>query len=588
MTARLLVAGGILAAAGAPFLASDQYILHVLIMWGIYGVLTLGLNVINGFAGQLSLGQGAFYGLGAYAAAVLTVSAGWSFWLAAPAAAALAALVGMLVALPVLRVRGIYLGMATFGFAEIVHVVLRSWESVTKGVLGIAGILPPIALGIDFGRQDRFYYLVLAAVLLSVLLSHRIHQSSVGHALLAIRDDELAAGLLGIHTTAHKVAAFGAAAGLAGLAGSLFAHYLTYISPENFTSVESILIVTMLIVGGRGNTFGAVVGAGLLVALPEMLRVVNVYRLLIYGLLLMGSAVFRPDGLVGSLGRGRRRARPAAAPLPGPAETEAGTPLLRVEDLRVRFGGLVALDDVSFSVARGEVYGIIGPNGAGKTTLFNAITGVAPVARGRLRLVDQDLAGLAPYRRARAGIARTFQNIRAFAGMRAWETVEVGFHARLRRGPLAHLCETPGARREAGAVRSQADALLRFVGLEDLSEQLARNLPYGHQRRLEIARALATGPRLLLLDEPAAGMNESECEELITLIRRIRDQGMTILLVEHHMQVVMAVCDRILVLNFGRAIAEGTPAAVRDDPAVNAAYLGTEVRDATAGARGRA
>ena len=404
--ARLLVAGAVLAAAGAPLLAGDQYVLHVLIMWGIYGILTLGLNVINGFAGQLSLGQGAFYGIGAYGAAILTVRAGWSFWVATPAATVLAALVGMLVALPVLRVRGIYLGMATFGFAEIVHVVLRSWESLTKGVLGMAGILPPIALGIDFGTQDRFYYLVLAGLLLSVLLSHRIYQSLVGHALLAIRDDELAASLLGINTTAHKVAAFGAAAGLAGLAGSLFAHYLTYISPENFTSVESILIVTMLIVGGRGNTLGAVVGAGLLVALPELLRVVNVYRLLIYGLLLVGAAVFRPDGLVGQLGRGRRRARPVAAPLPGPAGAgAAAAPLLRVEDLRVQFGGLVALDDVSFSVARGEVYGIIGPNGAGKTTLFNAITGVAPVARGRLRLGDRELGGLAPYRRARAGIA---------------------------------------------------------------------------------------------------------------------------------------------------------------------------------------
>jgi ABC-type branched-subunit amino acid transport system ATPase component/ABC-type branched-subunit amino acid transport system permease subunit len=577
----LLLAGGALAVA-APFLAHDQYVLHVLIMWGIYAVLTLGLNVINGFAGQLSLGQGAFYGLGAYGAAVLTVTAGWSFWLATPAATALAALVGMLVALPVLRVRGIYLGMATFGFAEIVHVVLRSWESVTKGVLGIAGILPPIALGVDFGRQDRFYYLVLAAVALSAVLSHRIHQSMVGHAFFAIRDDELAASLLGIHTTAHKVAAFGVAAGLAGLAGALFAHYLTYISPENFTSVESILIVTMLIVGGRGNTLGAVLGAGLLVALPELLRMVNVYRLLIYGLLLMGAAVFRPDGLVGSLGRDRRRAQPVAAPLPKPMAADADGPLLRVEGLQVRFGGLLALDDVSFAVAPGEVYGIIGPNGAGKTTLFNAITGVAPVARGRLWLGAQDLGALPPYRRARAGIARTFQNIRAFAGMRAWETVEVGFHARLRHGPLAHLAETPGARREAGAVRSEADALLRFVGLEDVSAQLARNLPYGHQRRLEIARALATGPRLLLLDEPAAGMNESECEELIALIRRIRDQGVTILLVEHHMQVVMAVSDRILVLNFGRAIAEGTPAAVRDDPAVNAAYLGTEMRDASA------
>jgi branched-chain amino acid transport system permease protein len=380
------------------------------------------------------------------------------------------------------------------------------------------------------------------------------------------------------------VAAFGAAAGLAGLAGSLFAHYLTYISPENFTSVESILIVTMLIVGGRGNTLGAVVGAGLLVALPELLRVVNVYRLLIYGLLLVGAAVFRPDGLVGRVGLARRRARPGAAAESGPVATRPENPLLRVEDLQVRFGGLVALDDVSFSVEGGEVYGIIGPNGAGKTTLFNAITGVAPVGRGRIQLGGLDLTGLAPYRRARAGVARTFQNIRAFAGMRAWETVEVGFHARLRRGGLAHLCATRAARAEAGAVRTAADALLRFVGLEKVADQLARNLPYGHQRRLEIARALATSPRLLLLDEPAAGMNESECEELIALIRRIRDRGVTVLLVEHHMQVVMAVCDRILVLNFGRPIAEGPPDAIRDDPTVNAAYLGTEIQSAAGAA----
>jgi branched-chain amino acid transport system ATP-binding protein/branched-chain amino acid transport system permease protein len=577
VTARLPVAAGVLAAVAAPFLVPDQYVLHVLIMWGIYAVLTLGLNVINGFAGQLSIGQGAFYGIGAYAAAILTVTAGWSFWLATPVATALAAAVGVLVSLPVLRVRGIYLGMATFGFAEIVHVVLRSWEGLTRGVLGISGILPPIALGVDFGSQERFYYLVLAAVLASLLLSHRIYQSAVGHALLAVRDDELAAGLLGIDTTAHKVAAFGVAAGLAGLAGSLFAHYLTYISPENFASVESILIVTMLIVGGRGNTLGALVGAGLLVALPEALRVVNVYRLLIYGLLLVGAAVFRPAGLVGRVGLARRRAAPAPEPAT-PARPGAARPgpLLRVEDLQVRFGGLVALDGVSFAVAPGEIYGVIGPNGAGKTTLFNAITGVAPVVRGRVELDGQDLLAQAPYRRARAGVARTFQNIRAFAGMRVWETVEVGCHARLRRGAVAHLLGTPAARAEAGGVRSRADALLGFVGLGDAADQLARNLPYGHQRRLEIARALATGPRLLLLDEPAAGMNEAECEELVLLIRRIRDQGVTVLLVEHHMQVVMAACDRILVLNFGRPIAEGPPGVIREDPAVNAAYLGTD------------
>jgi branched-chain amino acid transport system ATP-binding protein/branched-chain amino acid transport system permease protein len=588
--ARLLAGGVVVAALLCPLLVRDQYVLHVLIMWGIYAVLTLGLNVINGFAGQLSIGQGAFYGIGGYAAAILTARVGWSFWLATPLAALLAAAVGVLVSLPVLRVRGIYLGMATFGFAEIVHVVLRSWDGVTLGVLGISGVLPPLTLGVDFGRQDRFYYLVLASVLLSLLLSHRIYQSPVGHALLALREDELAAGLLGIDTTAHKVAAFGVAAGLGGLAGSLFAHYVTYISPENFASVESILIVTMLIVGGRGNLWGALVGAGILVALPEALRVVNVYRLLVYGLLLVGAAVFRPQGLVGAWGLGRRRAPPlpGAAVSTGGEASEASAPLLEVEDLRVRFGGLVALDGISFAVRRGEVYGIIGPNGAGKTTLFNAVTGVAPVVAGRIRIAGRDLAGLPPHRRARAGIARTFQNIRAFAGLRAWEAVEAGFHARLRAGPLAHLLGTPAARREGGAVRREADALLDFVELREQADRLARALPYGHQRRLEIARALATGPRLLLLDEPAAGMNAAECEDLIALIGRIRARGVTVLLVEHHMQVVMAVSDRILVLNFGRAIAEGPPAAIRDDPAVNAAYLGTELVAAEADPAGRA
>jgi ABC-type branched-subunit amino acid transport system ATPase component/ABC-type branched-subunit amino acid transport system permease subunit len=569
-------------AAVLPFVVRDQYLLHVFIMWGIYAVLTLGLNVINGLAGQLSLGQGGFYGIGAYAAAILTVTAGWPFGPATLAAALLAAALGMLVSLPVLRVRGIYLGMATFGFAEIVHVVLRSWDDLTRGVLGISGILPPAAFGIDFASQDRYYFLVLAAVLLALLLSHRIYQSPVGHALLAIREDELAASLLGIHTTAHKVAAFGVAAGLGGLAGSLFAHYVTYISPESFTSVESILVVTMLIVGGRGNALGALVGAGILVALPEALRVVTVYRILVYGLLLVGAAVFRPQGVMGRLGLARRRAAPSAVAGP-PARAAGGPgPLLEVRDLQVRFGGLLALDGVSLAVRPGEIYGIIGPNGAGKTTLFNAVTGVAPVAAGTIRLAGADLLGLPPWRRARRGVARTFQNIRAFAGLTAWETVEVGFHARLAAGPLAHLAGTPGAREEAGWVRRRADELLAFVGLEAAAGQLARNLPYGHQRRLEIARALATGPRLLLLDEPAAGLNPTECEALVALIRRTRDAGVTVLLVEHHMEVVMALCDRILVLNFGRPIAEGPPAAIREDPAVVAAYLGAEVEPGAA------
>jgi ABC-type branched-subunit amino acid transport system ATPase component len=342
----------------------------------------------------------------------------------------------------------------------------------------------------------------------------------------------------------------------------------------------------MLIVGGRGNTFGALVGAGLLVALPEAFRVINVLRQLIYGLMLAGVAVFRPQGIVGSWGAARARSPAAASGNPildaprAPDTPNAPGPIVTVENLTVRFGGLVALESVTFEVRPGEIYGVIGPNGAGKTTLFNAISGVVPPERGTIRFDGRNLAGVPPYRRTRRGIARTFQNIRLFASMDVWETVEVGCHARLQRGPLAHLAGTPGARAEAAQVRARANALLALVGLQSEADARARSLPYGHQRRLEIARALATGPRLLLLDEPAAGMNARECDELIALIRTIRDQGITVLLVEHHMRVVMAVCDRILVLNFGRTIAEGTPAAIRGDPKVIAAYLGTELEPA--------
>lgn len=285
----------------APLLVRSPYILHLMVMGGIYAILTLSLNVVIGFTGQLSLGHAAFYGIGAYASAILVQRHGWPFLGAMGMAALLPATVGVALSIPFLRLRGIYLGMATFGFGEIAHLVFRNWESMTMGALGMRKIPTPAILGYTFADQVSYFYLVLAVLMGVLLLALRLINTSPGQALLAIREDELAAEAVGIPTTPYKVAAFGLGAAIAGLAGSLFAHYITYLSPENFTVGESMLALTMLIVGGRGNVLGSLAGAALLVTLPEALRALPAARILLYGGLLAAMAVWRPQGILGNV-----------------------------------------------------------------------------------------------------------------------------------------------------------------------------------------------------------------------------------------------------------------------------------------------
>jgi branched-chain amino acid transport system permease protein len=572
-------------AAGLPLATANTYYLYVASSVGLLTIVTSGLNVLIGFTGQMSLGHAGFYAIGAYAAGVWSVRLGLSPWLGVLLAVLVAAAVGAIVAAAALRVTGPYLAMVTIAFGIIVEGILVEWVALTGGPGGIFNIPKP--------ALAHAYWIILTVAALSLWLVANLRRSAWGRAFLAVKGSDVAAESLGLSAYYVRIVAFTVSAGFAGAAGGLFAHLNGYISPDSFGLQTSILFLLALLFGGEGRVAGPMLGSIVLTILPEFLTALADYRLILYGGLLMVSIYWLPQGLVGALARWNRdgerggggpgegeRERPGGeAQGRGSAEAREGgsakETLLSVEGASLAFGGVVALTDVSLEIPSRGIRAVIGPNGAGKTTLLNVLSGFYTPDAGRIHFSGARAEGRPPYAIARLGVARTFQTAQVFGELTGLENVAVGAAGHRLGSVVAAMAGAPWARRADERIRRRAMELLTAGGLSEWASRPADAMPAGLRRRLEIVRALAASPRLLLLDEPAAGLSPSEIAELDAYLVSLRDAGgPSIVLVEHHMDLVMAVSEHITVLDYGRVIASGSPDAVRANPAVIEAYLG--------------
>ncbi len=554
---------------------AEGYYLNILMQAVTYAIAVSGLVVVLGYCGQISIAQAAFFGIGAYGVAIGTGDFGLGFVPSLLMGVAAAGLLGLILGLGSLRLGGHYLAMVTISFQQIMTLFATNWISFTHGPDGIRDIPRPTILGVSFANGHAFLALCLVCLVFSTLAIWRLKTGRLGRAMQAVRDNELAAGTCGINVFGTKVMAFGMSAVMGGVGGGLFASGFQYISPDQFTFGESIVLLTMALLGGVQSPFGSLVGTVVLVLLPEWLRFLKQIYLAVYGAAVILIMVFLPDGLWGlMLDRVIRRSKPIVgdvSPLPLLSEQGAETDeiVLKVEGLAKHFGGVKALDGVDLAVRRGSVHALIGPNGSGKSTFINVVTGLYRPTSGTVTFAGTDITHAAPHLRNRAGLARTYQNIRVFRGMTVLENVMVGAER-----PGNDIAENPAQ------VVDRALAALDFVGLRADAHRQVGALSYGHQRYVEIARGLAASPQTLLLDEPAAGLNLTEKHELGALLRRLKGHGLTILIIDHDMNLVEQVADHITVLNFGRRIADGTPSVVLANPDVIAAYLGEPRREA--------
>ena len=550
---------------------------------GIAAIVAIGLVVLTGYGGMTSFGQATFMGFGAYTTAILTTRYGVSPWLALPCALLVSGAMAVLIGAVTLRLSGHFLALGTIAWSVSTYYLFANLDLFGRND-GISGI-PPLVVGTYrlVGSLDVLP-VILAAVALVLWGTRNLLDSRAGRAVRALRGGAGAAASFGVDLFRARLLAFTYAGVLAGLAGWLYAHMQRSVNPTPFGLNAGIEYLLMAVIGGVATLPGAVLGAALVTVtndklqdlLPKLLGHAGNYETIVFGALLVLLLQWAPEGLWPLLVRRRaRRARPIradAGPLPRRTLPAPGTPVLRVEHLRKQFGGLVAVNDITFHLNAGEIVGLIGPNGAGKSTTFNLLTGVAAPSGGTLRLLGKAISHATPQGIARLGVARSFQHVKLVPGMSVLENVAIGAHLRGHAGAMRGLLRLNGA--EDAALFAEAARQIARVGLATDAHRPADSLALGPQRIVEIARALCLDPALLLLDEPAAGLRHAEKQELATLLRRLRDDGVTILLVEHDMEFVMGLADRLVVMVFGTKLAEGDAGTVRANPEVVEAYLG--------------